>query len=159
MYNLGFCCFRRSEAKTGFILLLVFTLCGQLVYGAGYFPELIDLAALKPITASSTCGSTSSRYCTSGTSSSSVQVCQEKTCKLGCCGACGSKTPARYDLGQGTRTGIENGSPRNGSSVASFRFPPGRRSWIRPSDIPFIEYVSKGLSVSVWTKQVSGNKG
>lgn len=159
MCDIKRCGLHLRQVYTCMSVLVLLIIWGQIVCGVGYFPVLVDLAALKPISATSTCGATSSKYCSSRTSSDSVKTCVEKTCKLDCCPTCGSKSPTNYDLSIGTRIGIESGPPRIGSNVSSLRFQLSRTSSISPSYIPFIEYISKGFAISVWIKQVTGNKG
>ena len=129
------------------------------LYGQGYFPNLVDLAILKPVSSSSTCGATSSTYCQSSPRSSSLQTCTQKTCKLGCCTNCGSSKEVATDLAQfSTKAGVtQDGDPRNGSSVNSFRFQ--GNSHIQSLRIPSVTYVNPGFTVSVWIKQKAGNKG
>ena len=128
-------------------------------YGQGFFPNLVDLAVLKPISSSSTCGTTSSKYCQSLTTQSSLQSCEEKTCKFDCLANCCSSKPVGRDLTQfSIKSGVtQDGDPRNGSSVNSFRFQ--GNAYIQPQRIPGVNYVNPGFTVSVWIKQKSRNKG
>lgn len=138
-------------------LLLVWHLSST--KSAGYFPKLVDLAVLKPITSTSTCGETSSKYCQSLSRATSLQTCVEKTCKFDCCTNCGSARPVAIDLAQSSNKVrvIQDGDPRNGSIVRSFRFQGD--SYIQPLRMPTINYVDPGFTISVWIKQKQGNKG
>ena len=140
-----------------FILLSVWHLPST--SGQGYFPNLVDLAVLKPINSSSTCGATSTKYCQSSTRASSLQICDNRTCKFDCCSSCGDSKPVAKDLaGFSSKQGVtQDGDPRNGSSVSSFRFQ--GNSYILPLRVPAINYVNPGFTVSVWIKQKAGNKG
>ena len=140
-----------------FILLSVWHLPST--SGQGYFPNLVDLAVLKPISSSSTCGETSSKYCQSSTRASSLQICEERTCKFGCCSSCGNSKPVAGDLAEfSSKQGVtQDGDPRNGSNVSSFRFQ--GNSVILPRRVPSINYVNPGFTVSVWIKQKARNKG
>ena len=152
-------CRCKSQWELLFLFLLFIwhlpSACGQL----GYFPNLVDLAVLKPVSSSSTCGATSSKYCRSTTRSSSLQTCEEKTCKFACCSNCGTTKPTATDLAKfSSRLGVtQDGDPRNGSSVSSFRFQ--GNAVIIPARLPSVNYVFPGFTVSVWIKQKAGNKG
>ena len=127
--------------------------------GNNYFPKFVDLAELKPISSSSTCGATSSKYCQSSSKQSSLQTCVEKTCEFRCCANCASTKPVATDLAQvSSNTSVtQDGDPRNGSSVNSYRFQ--GNSYIQPFRIPGVTYVNPGFTISVWIKQKAGNKG
>ena len=142
-----------------FILLSVWHLPSTSGQAKGYFPNLVDLAVLKPISSSSTCGATSSRYCQSSTRASSLQICEERTCKFDCCSSCGDSKPVARDLAEfSSKQGVtQDGDPRNGSNVSSFRFQ--GNSYISPLRVPSITYVNPGFTVSVWIKQKARNKG
>ena len=128
-------------------------------YGNNYFPRLLDLAELKPISSSSTCGATPSKYCQSTSRQTSLQTCVENTCEFRCCANCGSIKPVATDLAQiSSNTAVtQDGDPRNGSSVNSYRFQ--GNSYIQPLRIPGVSYVNPGFTISVWIKQKAGNKG
>ena len=129
-------------------------------YGQGYFPTLVDLAELKPITSTSTCGSTASQYCQSSTKQAFLQTCFAQTCKFACCADCGSSKPVPSDLAKFSNKVrvTQDGDPRNGSVLKSFRFQGD--SYIQPLyRIQPINYVKPGFTISVWIKQKQGNKG
>ena len=153
---LNVCC--RFQKKLNFVFLLF--ICHILsTYGQGYFPKLVDLAELKPITATSTCGETSSKYCKSTSRQTSLQTCSEETCKFDCCADCGSSKPVPFDLAQTSNkfNVMQDGDPRNGTIIRSFRFQGD--SYIQPLRVPAINYVNPGFTISVWIKQKKGNKG
>lgn len=138
-------------------ILLIWNLSST--YGQGYFPKLVDLAVLKPITSTSTCGATASKYCQSLTTQESLQTCVEKTCEFACCTDCGAAKPVPTDLAQFSNKirVTQDGDPRNGSIVRSFRFQGD--SYIQPIRLPSINYVNPGFTISVWIKQKAGNNG
>ena len=140
------------------VLLLIFSHLSS-TYGQGYFPKLEDLAVLKPITSSSTCGATSSKYCQSLTKQTSLTNCVEKNCEFACCTNCSSAKPVPTDLAQtSNEVGVtQDGDPRNGTIVRSFRFQ--GNSSLQPLWIPFIDFQNPGFTISVWIKQKAGNKG
>ena len=148
----------RFQRKLNFVFLL---LIGHILstYGQGYFPKLVDLAQLKPITSTSTCGATSSKYCQSTVRQTSLQTCVAETCKFDCCTDCGSSKPVPSDLAEpSNKFGvIQDGDPRNGTIIRSFRFQGD--SYIQPRSVPSINYVNPGFTISVWIKQKKGNKG
>ena len=148
----------KFQRKLNFIFLL-FVWNISSTYGQGFFPKLVDLAELKPITSTSTCGATSSKYCESSIRQTSLQTCTEQTCKFDCCANCGSSKPVPSDLAQFSNKFrvTQDGDPRNGSIVRSFRFQGD--SYIQPLRVPAINYVTKGFTISVWIKQKKGNKG
>jgi len=148
----------KFQRKLNFVILL-FVWNNSSTYGQGFFPKLVDLAELKPITSTSTCGATSSQYCESSIRQTSLQTCTEQTCKFDCCANCGSSKPVPSDLAQfSNKFGVtQDGDPRNGSIVRSFRFQDN--SYIQPLRVPAINYVTKGFTVSAWIKQRKGNKG
>lgn len=128
--------------------------------GQGYFPRLVDLAELKPITSSSTCGNgAGSNYCQSSTKQELLQTCFLQTCKFACCADCGSSKPVPSDLAEFSNKVrvTQDGDPRNGSIVRSFRFQGD--SYIQPLRIQNINYVKPGFTINVWIKQKQGNKG
>ena len=141
------------------ILFLLFIWHSPSSYGKGFFPNLVDLAVLKPVSSSSTCGATSSKYCQSSTRQSSLPTCEEKTCKFDCCANCGSSKPVGRVLAQfSIKSGVtQDGDPRNGSSINSFRFQ--GNAYIQPQRIPGVNYINPGFTVSVWIKQKARNKG
>ena len=148
----------RFQRKLNFVFLLF--ICHILsTYGQGYFPKLVDLAELKPITSTSTCGATTSKYCGSSARQTSLQTCFEETCKFGCCANCGSSKPVPSDLAErSNKVGVtQDGDPRNGTIIRSFRFQGD--SHIQPLRVPTIDYVNPGFTISVWIKQKKGNKG
>ena len=148
----------RFQRKLIFVFLLF--ICHILsTYGQGYFPKLVDLAELKPITSTSTCGATSSKYCQSSTRQTSLQTCFQETCKFDCCEDCGSSKPVPSDLAErSNKFGVtQDGDPRNGTIIRSFRFQGD--SYIQPLRVPTIDYVNLGFTISVWIKQKKGNKG
>ena len=125
----------------------------------GIFPALEDLAQLKPIVSTSTCGTPSSKYCGS-LGSNSISQCQENTCEFACCRNCHSSTPSHKDLGVGRKTGIQDGESRNGSqSPASLKFQKSQSSRILPQMLPSVDYAVSGFTISVWMKQDAGNNG
>ena len=138
-------------------ILLIWNLSST--YGQGYFPKLEDLAVLKPITSSSTCGATSSKYCQSLAKQTSLTTCVEKNCEFACCTNCGSAKPVPTDLAlTSNKVGVtQDGDPRNGTIVRSFRFQ--GNSYLRPLRVPFIDFQNPGFTISVWIKQKAGNKG
>ena len=148
----------KFQRKLDFVFLL-FVWYISLTYGQGYFPKLVDLAELKPITSTSTCGATSSKYCQSSIRQTSLQTCFEQTCKFDCCEDCGSSKPVPSDLALiSDKVGVtQDGDPRNGTIVRSFRFQGD--SYILPRRVPAINYVNPGFTISVWIKQKKGNKG
>ena len=148
----------KFQRKLNFVFLL-FVWNISSTYGQGFFPKLVDLAELKPITSTSTCGATSSKYCESSIRQTSLQTCTEQTCKFDCCANCGSRKPVPLDLAQfSNKIGVtQDGDPRNGSIVRSFRFQGD--SYIQPLRVPVINYVTKGFTISAWIKQKKGNKG
>lgn len=148
----------RFQKKLNFVFLLFIWHISS-TYGQGYFPKLVDLAELKPITSTSTCGSTTSKYCESSIRQTSLQTCVEQTCKFDCCANCGSSKPVPSDLAEfSDKFGVtQDGDPRNGTIVRSFRFQGD--SHIRPLRVPAINYVNPGFTISVWIKQKKGNKG
>ena len=153
---LNVCC--RFQKKLNFVLLLFF--CHILsTYGQGYFPKLVDLSELKPITSTSTCGATSSKYCQSTTTQTSLQTCFEQMCKFDCCTDCGTSKPVPSDLAErSNKFGVmQDGDPRNGTIVRSLRFQGD--SYIQPLRVPSINYMNPGFTISVWIKQKKGNKG
>ena len=125
----------------------------------GYFPDLRDLSALKPITSSSTCGAEAMRYCQSFGSNSSLQTCFVSTCEFACCPSCGSSKPVPTDLVQSSlNRGVrQDGEARNGSSVNSYRFQ--GNSYLQPLRVPLVDYVRTGFTLSLWIKQRAGNQG
>ena len=126
------------------------------LHGQGYFPKLVDLAELKPISSSSTCGATSSKYCQSTTRLTSLQTCVEKTCEFRCCAKCASTKPVATDLAQfySGSTGVtQDSAPRNGSSVNSLSI---SRKFLYTT---CKDYKNTGFTISVWIKQKAGNKG
>ena len=135
------------------VLLLSFPLATDC---QGLFPSLADLAKLKPITSSSTCGTPASRFC-SAIGSNSIAQCQEETCEFACCSTCGSRTPVYKDLGVGGRFGVTDGPPRNGSVKPSLDFGPNSR--IIPQMLPSVNYAATGFTISVWIKQDPNNNG
>ena len=141
------------------LIFLLFIWHISSTHSQGFFPGLVDLAELKPITSTSTCGSTTSKYCQSTTGQSSLQTCTEETCKFDCCVDCGSSKPVPSDLGQDSnKFGVtQDGDPRNGTIIRSFRFQGD--SQIQPRRIPAINYTKPGFTISVWIKQKKGNKG
>lgn len=128
-------------------------------HGQGLFPDLVDLAFLKPVNASSTCGATSSQYCQSLKNPTSLQTCVVKTCKFDCCANCGSSKPVPTDLAarSTSQSVTQDGNPRNGSTVNSYRFQ--GNSYIQPGRLPGVTYANPGFSISVWIKQRAGNRG
>ena len=153
-------CYKCQWQWQVFILIILFVWHPISLHGQGYFPKLVDLAELKPISSSSTCGGTSSKYCQSTTRLTSLQTCVEKTCEFQCCANCASTKPVATDLAQfySGSTGVtQDGAPRNGSSVNSYRFQ--GNSYIQPVRIPGVNYENTGFTISVWIKQKAGNKG
>ena len=145
----------------GYILWILLCLSYQPVTYCqrGYFPDLRDLSALKPITSSSTCGAQAVDYCQSFRSSSSLQNCSLSTCEFACCPSCGSSKPVPTDLVQSSlNRGVrQDGEPRNGSSVNSYRFQ--GNSYLQPLRVPSVDHVRTGFTLSVWIKQRTGNRG
>ena len=152
-------CYKYQWQWKFFTLIMLFIWHPISLHGNNYFPKLVDLAELKPISSSSTCGATSSKYCQSSSKQSSLQTCVEKTCEFRCCANCASTKPVATDLAQvSSNTGVtQDGDPRNGSSVNSYRFQ--GNSFIQPFRIPGVNYENPGFTISVWIKQKAGNKG
>ena len=126
----------------------------------GYFPNLRDLTALKPIISSSTCEATAMDYCQSFRSNGSLQTCFISTCEFACCPSCGSSKPVSTDLVQNSfnQSVVRDGEPRNGSSVNSYRFQ--GNSYVQPLPLAIVlDYVRTGVTLSVWMKQKAGNRG
>ena len=144
----------------GYFLWILLFLWHQLVTYCqrGYFPDLRDLSALKPITSSSTCGTTAMDYCRSFRSNSSLQTCFNSTCQFACCSRCGSSKPLSTPFFSTSGVGVASGEPRNGSSVNSYRFQ--ANSYLQASSLAIVlDYVRTGVTLSVWIKQKAGNRG
>ena len=148
----------RVKMKLMNVLMLIFSNLSS-TYSQGYFPKLEDLAVLKPITSSSTCGATSSKYCQSLAKQTSLTNCVEKNCEFACCTNCGSAKPVPTDFALASnKVGVtQDGDPRNGTIVRSFRFQ--GNSYLQPLRVPFIDFQNPGFTISVWIKQKAGNKG
>ena len=125
---------------------------------ANLFPDVEDLSKLKPISSSSTCGETASKYCKSSDRESSLNICSEETCKFDCCADCGSKKPSPSNLVNPANIhNIQRDESRPNSSDRSYGF--HGNSYIQPLRVPSIDYVNKGFTISVWIKQTAGNRG
>ena len=155
---------RRSKGGGYFLTWTLLFLWHQtLTYGQsgqpGYFPNLEDLAPFKPVRSSSTCGATATDYCRSSKSPASLQTCFINTCVFGCCANCGSSKPDALDLVKSSlnQSVTQDGEPRNGSSVNSYRFQ--GNSYIQALRFPPVNYVNLGFTISVWIKQKAGNRG
>ena len=138
--------------------ILLFLWHQPVTYQKGYFPDLSDLSALKPVISSSTCGATEMDYCLSFRSNNSLQTCSNSTCQFACCLGCGTSKPLSIDLATISSTsGIASGEPRNGSSVNSYRFQ--GNSYLQPFIAIVLDYLRIGVTLSVWMKQKAGNRG
>ncbi|XP_067031738.1 usherin-like isoform X1 [Acropora muricata] len=150
----------RFKDQGYFLWILLFLWHQPVTYcQRGYFPDLRDLSALKPITSSSTCGAQAMVYCQSFRSNSSLRTCFVSTCEFACCSSCGSSKPVPTDLAQNSvnQRVLQDGEPRNGSSVNSYRFQ--GNSYLQPLRVPSVDYVRTGFTLSVWIKQRAGNRG
>ncbi|XP_048585709.1 usherin isoform X2 [Nematostella vectensis] len=151
---------KSNRYETLWIVLAL--LCFARTTHCGLFPDLVDLAEFKPITASSICGlNGATRLCKSSEKASSVQVCEENTCEFKCCANCRNSKPIPSNIGDNSRGNVipPNGEPRNGSSDPSFVFEASSSSNLQPRGVPYIEYLSLGFTLSLWMKQKAGNKG
>ncbi|EDO46757.1 predicted protein [Nematostella vectensis] len=151
---------KSNRYETLWIVLAL--LCFARTTHCGLFPDLLDLAEFKPITASSICGlNGATRLCKSSEKASSVQVCEENTCEFECCANCNNSKPIPSNIGENSRGNVipPDGEPRNGSSDPSFVFEASSSSYLQPRSVPYIDYVSLGFTLSLWMKQKAGNKG
>ena len=151
----------RFKDQGYFLWILLFLWHQPVTYcQRGYFPDLRDLSALKPITSSSTCGATAMDYCQSFRQNSTLRTCVVGTCEFACCPSCGSSKPVPTDLAQNSlnQRVLQDGEPRNGSSVNSYRFQ--GNSYLQPLILGIVlDYVRTGVTLSVWMKQKAGNRG